>query len=146
MKNFIFIILLFWVPNLSFAQQKYIKVDLEETEYLYPAEKAYLKKTGSPLEGNYEIRINRYQTQKSSYINGLKNGKTEIYRNKKLSEIGIFQNDLREGDWKYYNPDGSIMKITHYKNGLREGEERLYKFGKIVETISYRANHKVLDK
>ena len=146
MKNFIFIILLFWVPNLSFAQQKYIKVDLEETEYLYPAEKAYLKKTGSTLEGNYEIRINRYQTQKSSYINGLKNGKTEIYRNKKLSEIGIFQNDLREGDWKYYNPDGSIMKITHYKNGLREGEERLYKFGKIVETISYRANHKVLDK
>lgn len=143
MKNFIFIILLFWLPNLSFAQQKYIKVDLEETEYLYPAKKAYLKKTGSPLEGNYEIRINRYQVEKSSYINGLKNGKTEIYRNKKLSEIGIFQNDLREGDWKYYNRAGDVWKLTYYQNGLREGVEKIYTKGKVIETIRYKGNHKI---
>lgn len=146
MKNVIFFILLFCVPSRSFAQQKYIKIDLEDTEFLYPAEKAYLKKTGLLLQGPYEIKINRYQTEKSSYINGLKNGKTEIYRNKKLWQTGFFQNDLREGDWNYYNPDGSIHKITPYKNGLREGEERIYKEGKLVKIIKYRSNHKVVDK
>lgn len=146
MKGIIFFILLFCVQSLIFAQQKYVKIDLEDTEYLYPAEKAYLKKTGSLLEGNYEIRINQYQTEKSSYIEGLKNGKTEMYRNKKLWQTGFFKNDLREGDWSYYNPDGSINKITPYKNGLREGEERIYKDGKVVQTNKYRSNHKVVDK
>lgn len=146
MKNVIFFILLFCVPSLLFAQQKYVEIDLEDTEYLYPAEKAYLKKTGSLLQGNYEIRINQYQTEKSSYIEGLKNGKTEIYKNNKLWQTGFFQNDLREADWSYYNSDGSISKITTYRNGLREGEERIYKDGKVVETINYRSNHKVVDR
>lgn len=108
----LFLLILYILPISTFAQDKYVKIHLEDTEYLYPAEKAFLKKTAKPLEGNYELKINPYQTEKSTFINGLKNGKTEIYRNRKLSEVGLYRNDLSEGEWKYYNVDGDLWKLT----------------------------------
>ncbi len=143
MRILLILTVIFLFPNYCLAQQNYVKIDLEETEYLYPAEKAFLKKTGKPLEGNYELKINPYQKEKSTYINGLKNGTTEIYRNKKLSEVGLYHNDLREGEWKYYNRAGDLWKLTYYQNGLREGVEKIYSKGKVIETIRYKGNHKI---
>ena len=111
MKLILIILFTVMFPNYFLAQQKYVKIDLGDTEYLYPAEKAFLKKNGKPLEGNYELKINRYHKEKSPFINGLKNGTTEIYRNKKLPEVGIYHNDLREGAWKYYNGAGDLWKL-----------------------------------
>lgn len=146
MRHFLFIIITLLVPNFHLAQQHYIKINLEETEYLYPAEKVFLKKTGQPLNGSYELKFNRYQYELSTFTDGLKNGETRTYRNKKLAEIGTYQNDLREGDWNFYYSNGDLWKITTYQNGLRHGIERIYSNGKVIQTNIYKANHKIMTK
>lgn len=141
MKNILFFVLYFCLSIQLFAQQKYVKIDLEDTEYLYPAKKAFLKKTGKPLEGNYEIKFNRYKTEKSSFIDGLKEGESKTFRNNKLIETGFYKKDLREGEWKSFWDDGRLWKVTPYKNGLREGLEKVYSGNKLTETINYKRNH-----
>ncbi|TDG35605.1 hypothetical protein EZJ43_13375 [Pedobacter changchengzhani] len=141
MKITLLLPLLFCIPTLLSAQEKFVKIDLKDTEYLYLAEKAFLKKTGKPLAGNYEIKLNRYQTEKSSFIDGLKEGESKTFRNNKLTETGFYKKDLREGEWKSYWEDGRLWKVTPYKNGLREGLEKVYSGNKLTETINYKLNH-----
>ena len=143
MKYSLIIVIILLLPSCLLAQQQYIKIHLEDTEYLYPAEKVFLKKSGQPLHGNFELKFNRYQYEQSTFINGLKSGETKTFRNKKLAEIGTYQNDLREGEWNFYYPTGDLWKITNYQNGLREGIEKIYSEGKIVRTNIYKANHKI---
>lgn len=135
MKKLIALLLLFTSINFCFAQSDYIKIDLDETIYLN--KRTCLKKTGQPLNGNYAIKFNRYQTNYEPFIDGLKNGEVKIYRNKKLAEKGIYQNNLKEKEWLYYNEDGSIRRRSRYENGLQEGLETDYDHGRIEKTSTY---------
>lgn len=133
--------LLFFVSNFCVAQQGWINIDLEETAYVYATNKTCLKKTGQPLNGKYAIRFNRYQTNYETFLNGLKNGEFKVFRNKKLAEKGAYQNNLREGEWLYYNEDGSIRRRSRYENGLQEGLETDYDHGRIEKTATFSKNH-----
>ncbi|CAN5313723.1 hypothetical protein BH09BAC5_BH09BAC5_01010 [soil metagenome] len=53
-----------------------------------------------------------YNTQKQ------KTGKySELYENQILKITGRYKNDLKTGKWKYYNPDGKLIRIEHYSEG-----------------------------
>ena len=133
--------LLFFVSNFCIAQQGWINIDLEETAYVYATNKTCLKKTGQPLNGKYAVRFNRYRTNYETFLNGLKNGEFKVFRNKKLAEKGAYQNNLREGEWLYYNEDGSIRRRSRYENGLQEGLETDYDHGRIEKTSTFSKNH-----
>lgn len=136
------IALFFFLAPISICfAQKWINVDLEETEYVYATRKTCLKKTGEPLNGNYAIKFNRYQTNYEIFIDGLTNGEFRVFRHKKLAEKGAYQNNLRVGEWLYYNEDGTIRQRRWYENGLQEGIETEYDNGQVVKTSSYSKNH-----
>lgn len=140
MKNLIALFFFLAPMSICFAQE-WIKVDLEQTEYVYSNGKTCLKKTGEPLNGNYAIKFNRYQTNYEPFIDGLKNGEVSVYRNKKLSEKGMYQNNLKEKEWLYYNEDGTIRRRSNFENGLQEGTETDYYNGRIEKTSTYSKNH-----
>jgi len=140
MKNLIALFFFLAPMSVCFAQE-WIKVDLEQTEYIAATGKTCLKKTGQPLNGNYAIKFNRYQTNYEPFIDGLKNGEVKIYRNKKLSEKGMYQNNLKEKEWVYYNEDGTIRRRSIFENGLQEGLEIFYDNGRIEKTSTYSKNH-----
>ncbi|RZK14885.1 MAG: hypothetical protein EOO86_17795 [Pedobacter sp.] len=133
--------LLFFVSNLCVAQQGRINIDLEETEYVYATGKTCAKKTGQPLNGNYAIKFNRYQTNYETFLDGLKNGEFKVFRNKKLSEKGMYQNNLKEKEWLYYNEDGTIKRRSIFESGLQEGIEIFYDKGRIEKTSTFSKTH-----
>lgn len=118
MKTLLVLYFIFVPKGICFSQE-WIKIDLEETEYVYATEKTCIKKTGKPLNGNYAIKFNRYQTNYESFIDGLKSGEFKVFRNTKLAEKGTYQNNLREGEWLYYNEDGTVRQKIYYKNGKK---------------------------
>ncbi|WP_316807413.1 hypothetical protein [Pedobacter agri] len=139
MKTLTAFLLFFIGLNCCFAQGDYVKIDLEETVYFN--KKTCFKKTKEPLNGSYAIKFNRYQTNYETFLDGLKNGEFKVFRNKKLAEKGAYQNNLREGEWLYYNEDGSIRRRSIFKNGLQEGLETDYDHGRIEKTSTYSKNH-----
>lgn len=139
MKNLTVLFLLLASIKFCVAQEKWIDIKLDAT--VYTNGKTCLKKTGEPLDGNYAVKFNRYQTNYEVFINGLKNGEFKVFRNKKLAEKGLYRNNLREGEWLYYNDDGTIRRRSTYENGLQEGTETDYDNGQIVKTSTYHKNH-----
>lgn len=137
-KILILVVLFIASVNRCVAQSEFIKIDLEETVYLN--KKTCLKKTGEPLTGSYAIKFNRYQTNYETFIDGLKNGEFRVFRNKKLAEKGLYRNNLRIGEWLYYNEDGTISRRSIYENGLQDGIETDYYHGEIVKTSTYSKN------
>jgi len=117
----------FLIPMSNCSAQTWINIELEETEYDDVTEKICLKETGEPLNGNYAIKFNWYQTNYEPFIGGFKNGEAKVYRNKRLAEKGTYQNNLKEGEWLYYKEDGTIRKRVIYKKGKTEpfGDRRL---------------------
>lgn len=145
MRAYLIFTFLFLSSNLMLAQQKYIKLDLEVIEYDFNTEKTLLKGAGIPLQGNFELVINPYQTEKSTFKDGFKDGQTRIYRKKKLAEIGMYKDNLKVGEWKYYDSNQKIRRISNFENGLQEGEEKIYSNGKLIKIVNYKANHKVTE-
>jgi hypothetical protein len=48
----------------------------------------------------------------------LLNGEYKVYYpNKSLHESGWFFFGLKDGDWRTWNPDGSLLKVIHWKKG-----------------------------
>lgn len=68
---------------------------------------------------------------------------TESYPNKNLCQQGIYQNGLKEGNWKNWNLDGTYANTFNFHNGLKSGiywifdssgqltEHGLYRKGKL---------------
>jgi antitoxin component YwqK of YwqJK toxin-antitoxin module len=137
--KYLFVLLVVATMHTCLAQSDDVKINLEQT--VYTAGKTYLKKTGEPLNGNYAIKINRYQTNYEPFIDGLKNGDVKIFRNKKLAEKGLYQSNLKEKEWLYYNEDGTVRNRAVFENGLGEGLATAYYKGRIVETSTYSKNH-----
>lgn len=49
-----------------------------------------------------------------------------FYLNGKLREIGQNLNDKEEGEWQYFNPDGTLLKKCSYKGGNLIGTYKEY--------------------
>ncbi len=133
-----FLISLSWILCVTisgFSQKDYIKIKLNQT--FYKAPKTYFKKDGTPLNGKYAIKINSYQINKETFLDGFKNGEAEIYRNNKLAEKGLYTDGSRNKEWLCYREDGSIYKRTYFKDGLKDSLENVYYNGNIVETNNY---------
>jgi antitoxin component YwqK of YwqJK toxin-antitoxin module len=46
------------------------------------------------------------------------NGKFDLWAENGRTEItGQYRNDLREGTWRFYNPDGKLKYEVEYVNG-----------------------------
>ena len=143
MRAYLIFTFLLLSSNLIWAQQKYIKLDLEAIEYDFKTERTLLKGAGIPLQGNFELIINPYQTEKSTFKDGFKNGQTRIYRKKRLAEIGMYKDNLKVGEWKYYDSNQKLWRLSNFENGLQEGEEKIYSNGKLIKIVNYKANHSV---
>jgi len=59
--------------------------------------------------------------------------------NKLLGE-GLYKNGKREGEWKFYDANGNLTKITIYKNGQKDGPEYGYFAG--TKILSYEGQNK----
>ena len=141
LKSLLTCFFLFGAIIFCVAQEQWIKIDLKDTEFVYATRKTCFKKTREPLNGNYAIKFNRYQTNYEAFIDGLKNGEFRVFRQKKLAEKGVYRNNLREGEWLYYNQDGTIRRRSIYENGLQEGIETDYYKGNVEKTSTYSKNH-----
>ena len=51
---------------------------------------------------------------------------------------GIYENGEEEGEFRYYEPNGELEKITNYKKGKEDGPETFYKHGEIEEVLVWR--------
>lgn len=123
----IFFLFFFLIPISNGFAQTWINIELEQTEYDDATYKTCLKETGEPLNGNYAIKFNGFQTNFEPFTDGFKNGEAKVYRHKKLAEKGTYLNNLKEGVWFYYKEDGTIRKRVIYKKGKTEpfGDRRL---------------------
>ncbi len=60
-----------------------------------------------------EQRINRFDEK------GNKSGLwMDFYKNREKQNEGIYVNDLKHGYWKYYKPDGNLIRIEKWVNGV----------------------------
>ena len=56
-----------------------------------------------------------------------------------LKQKGNWVDDLQEGIWKYYYPDGKVQAIVHFRNGRQDGKSYFFRQGGEKEqTLNYR--------
>jgi len=64
---------------------------------------------------------------KDTYANGQKiyvlSGKklTYYYKSRKLKAEGPYENEMFEGEWRFYRETGQLWEIGHFKNNLKHG-------------------------
>jgi len=102
-------------------------------DHLGRVETVFMKKNGDITKLiNYDINgeeISSYKRKgntlkfKNLTVNGL------------LSSEGQFVNDLREGEWKFYDSYGDLSSIAYFKEGLQTGEEKNYRANKMLASI-----------
>ena len=108
-------------------------------DHLGRKETVYMKKKGEITELiNYDVdgkEISKYKLKgntlkfKNLYVNGL------------LSSEGQFVDELRNGDWKFYDSYGNMTNEAQFEDGLRNGEDKLYSGNNVlVGTVSYKDN------
>ena len=62
---------------------------------------------------------NAIHSTQGGYSGQLLNGLyTEFYLNKNLKEQGSFNKGLKDGSWKSWNEDGTVNKVSYWKNGI----------------------------
>lgn len=67
----------------------------------------------------YWYSANAIHATQGGYSGQLLNGVyTEYYLNKNLKEQGNFKKGLKDGSWRSWNEDGSVNKVSFWKNGV----------------------------
>ena len=56
---------------------------------------------------------------------GKKHGKWMAFEDSTLVIEGEYIQGIKEGNWKWYNSDGTIFRIVEYKNGLETMDTKL---------------------
>lgn len=63
----------------------------------------------------------------SGFGGKLLNGEYKVfYPNKNIKESGFFDHGLKTGEWREWDIEGRLLKITNWKNGFREGNFIIY--------------------
>lgn len=57
--------------------------------------------------------------------------------------VGETKDDMRDGEWKWYHPNGTLETSVRYSNGKKQGEQTFFDDGgQIIRTEIY-ANGKL---
>ncbi len=65
-----------------------------------------------------------------------------FYDNKQLARKGEFRKGLKDGEWLYWRPDGTLYRSEHWKKGRAVGVTTLYDVnGEASETTRHFRNH-----
>jgi len=46
---------------------------------------------------------------------------TYYFKNGKVRAVGIFENEMMEGEWKFYRETGQLWSIGNFKNNMKHG-------------------------
>jgi len=70
--------------------------------------------------------------------------KHEAYDQKgHLLATGFYDQKNRDGQWRFYNDDGKVLKIASYKMGIKQGPHIIFdKNGDTVEIANWQDNHR----
>jgi len=69
----------------------------------------------------------------------LHGGYEAFYDSKQLAEKGKFHKGLKHGEWKYWNSNGTLTRIEHWKNGTQLGKTQQFGAAGVVQyTLIYR--------
>ena len=59
-------------------------------------------------------------------------------------EQGKYLNGKKHGEWKTYDSEGRLKKVSHYINGKKEGQTTWYWInGNISDTLTYKDNEPI---
>ncbi len=137
MRTLFFIILLFCITTLSFAQEKTYTLDYLEKAKCKRCDLTLYNRTGDITQiRTYRMEIiekdtfhlwhgydvTYYETNKPKRVTELykevRHGDyLEFYRNGKIQEKGTFKHNLKHGKWISYDSLGNLQKSVTYKNG-----------------------------
>lgn len=86
------------------------------------------------------------------YVNGQKqhelkgNHLTYFYKNGKVRATGIFENNLMQGEWKFYRETGQFWQVGHFKDSLKHGSFIRYDRNDVVEYDENFVDNKIVRK
>ena len=89
---------------------------------------------------------------KKSYSNGQKvydlkgNRLTFYYKNGKIKAEGIFENNMMEGEWKFYRETEQLWQIGNFTNNMKNGSWIRYDRNNQAEYNEAFINNKIVKK
>ena len=75
------------------------------------------------------------------FMQGVHQVRTTIYHtNERKASEGIFLDQLKDGEWKYWDEDSTLVKVENYKSGKKNGAWKTYSSssGILLEELNYR--------
>ncbi len=74
------------------------------------------------LNGCVRIKYDNKKIEITNFKDGLRDGKSIVFNEKKIKEQGFYQKNRKEGEWISYNNE-KPWRITNYTKGLKEGKQ-----------------------
>jgi antitoxin component YwqK of YwqJK toxin-antitoxin module len=74
------------------------------------------------------------------FIQGVHQVKTTIYHpNEKKASEGQYIDQIKDGEWSYWDEDGTLIRVEHYKKGIKEGIWKTFsaQTGILLEEVVY---------
>jgi antitoxin component YwqK of YwqJK toxin-antitoxin module len=94
-----------------------------------------------------------FMLENKEYVNGQKtyefvgNKLTYFYKNGNIKAEGIFENDLMQGEWRFYRETGQLWQVGNFINGMKNGPWVRYdKTGKLEYSETFIENKIVKKK
>jgi len=97
-----------------------------DTVFDYP-ENAPEKKIVEYHEGGVPKTVFYYKVDEDGKRTNEKIGEVEFYEDKKPYRGGGLKNDLRDGVWRAFHPDGKIQVEAFYIDGKEDGDYKIYR-------------------
>ncbi len=67
----------------------------------------------------------------------------EFYANGQLKIKGQFRFGVQQGEWKYWDAEGNLQRVEHWRNNQLNGKTYLYEKGEISKIIWYKSGENV---
>jgi TonB family protein len=77
------------------------------------------------------------------HINGIKHGPYSFYYNGKKQVEGAYINNLKSGEWKYFDSEGNIRIIGHYENDKQIGIWLYYDKNRLISKLIFDPNQTI---
>lgn len=125
----------YYYPSLGdrFGSRYFQKVNNRKDRklmYYYPEDVDLFPYFGELRDGKYIAYLKGKKNKvgcQFEIANGMFNGNIEVYDFKgKLIQKGQYKDNLKEGEWISYTPEGQICEVNHFKAGLTDGEQIMY--------------------
>jgi uncharacterized protein YdhG (YjbR/CyaY superfamily) len=90
--------------------------------------------------------------EKTHYQNGQKiyesngNRLTYFYKSGKIKAEGIYENEMMQGEWKFYDEAGALIQTGHFKDHKKEGLWERYEKGRLTYRETFVDNKIVKNK